>query len=128
MFQISSIASPSRQGSNGATLPAHTDLGNARRLVARHGDDIRFIPEWQKWNVWHCDHWEVDGDGAIMRLAKETVESIYPEAMNLSAEGERTALLRHAIRSQSEARLRAMVALAQSEAAVVLPADKLDAD
>jgi hypothetical protein len=30
----------------------HTDLGNARRLVERHGENIRFIPEWQKWIVW----------------------------------------------------------------------------
>jgi hypothetical protein len=30
----------------------HTDLGNARRFVRRHGENIRFIPEWQKWITW----------------------------------------------------------------------------
>jgi hypothetical protein len=62
----------------------HTDLGNARRLIARHGADIRFIPEWRNWIVWDGTRWRVDDDGAIMRLAKETVESMYAEALRLS--------------------------------------------
>jgi Bifunctional DNA primase/polymerase, N-terminal/Primase C terminal 2 (PriCT-2)/D5 N terminal like len=64
----------------------HTDLGNARRLIARHGDDIRFIPEWRNWIVWDGTRWREDDDGAIMRLAKETVESMYAEALILSDE------------------------------------------
>jgi hypothetical protein len=50
----------------------HTDLGNAKRLVARHGENIRFVPQWEKWIVWNGSRWQVDSDGAIMRLAKET--------------------------------------------------------
>jgi hypothetical protein len=38
----------------------HTDLGNARRLIARHGDNIRFIPEWRKWITWDGTRWRVD--------------------------------------------------------------------
>ena len=51
-----------------------TDLGNARRLVARHGADIHYIPEWKKWIIWRYDRWQIDTDGAVMRLAKKTVE------------------------------------------------------
>src|SRR5436305_2058787 len=29
-----------------------TDLGNARRLVARHGREIRYCPSWNSWLVW----------------------------------------------------------------------------
>jgi putative DNA primase/helicase len=106
----------------------HTDLGNARRLVKRHGEDIRFVPEWKQWMTWDGSPWMIDSDGSIMRLAKETVESMYSEALNLASEYERTQLLKHAIKSQAEARLKAMVTLAQTEAAVVVPASKIDAD
>ena len=63
-----------------------------------------------------------------MRLAKQTVEAMYSEAISLPNEQGRTALLRHALRSQAEARLKAMVSLAESETSVVVAAHKLDAD
>jgi putative DNA primase/helicase len=105
----------------------HTDLGNAKRLVARHGENIRFVPEWEKWIIWNDSRWQIDGDGAIMRLAKDTVEAMYSEAMSLSG-SEREALLKHAMKSQGEARLRSMISLAQTEAEVVVAATRLDAD
>lgn len=112
----------------GSPTGFYTDLGNARRLVARHGHNIRFIPEWKKWLVWRDGRWEIDTDGEIMRLAKETVETMHGEAVATTNEEERTSLRRHALKSQAEARLKAMVALAETEARVVVPASKLDAD
>jgi putative DNA primase/helicase len=109
-------------------LDRHTDLGNARRFVKKHGRDVRFVPEWGKWIVWNGFKWKIDNDGAAMRLAKETVEAMYPEALALANDGDRTQLLKHAFKSQAEARLKAMVSLAESEAPVVLAAHKLDAD
>ena len=106
----------------------HTDLGNARRLVNRHGENIRYVPEWRKWIIWSECRWEIDNDGGIMRLAKEAVEAMYSEAVSLAREEQRDVLLRHAIRSQAEARLKAMVSLAESEAGVVVSARMLDAD
>jgi putative DNA primase/helicase len=125
LVPVSALSSP---GSNGAENDFHTDLGNARRFVNRHAANVRFIPEWGKWIIWNKSRWEVDDDGGVMRLAKETVEAMYSEALSLGNEQDRTALLRHAIRAQAEARLKAMVSLAESEAAVVLPANKLDAN
>jgi putative DNA primase/helicase len=105
-----------------------TDLGNARRLAKRYGEDIRYIYEWGKWIICNDGRWEVDNDGAIMRLAKETTEAMYSEALELENKDERDALLKHAIKSQGEARLKAMVTLAQSEVEIALSAQKLDAD
>jgi putative DNA primase/helicase len=106
----------------------HTDLGNARRLVKRHGENIRFVPEWRNWIRWNGSHWDIDNDGAIMRFAEETVEAMYPEALALADDDARTRLLKHALKSQAEARLKAMVSLAETEADVVVSASKLDAD
>jgi putative DNA primase/helicase len=97
-------------------------------VIARHGDDIRFIPEWRNWIVWDGRRWRVDDDGAIMRLAKETIESLYAEALGLADESKREKLLRHALKCQAAARLDDMVSLATTEAPVVLPAQRLDAD
>src|SRR5258705_6537127 len=92
-----------------------TDWGNARRLTARHGDDLHYVFEWDTWIVWNnkSDRWEIDRNGAVMRLAEETALSIFNEAMTLSNQSDRNELLRHAMRSQSEARLTAMVNLAR---------------
>jgi putative DNA primase/helicase len=121
-------ASVSSNGVGRVENDFHTDLGNARRFVSRHGKNIHFIPEWNKWIVWNVSRWEIDDDGAAMRLAKETVEAMYSEALGLANEQDRTALRTRALKSQAEARLKAMVSLAESEAAVVLAANKLDAD
>ncbi|KAH0533500.1 hypothetical protein FGG08_007703, partial [Glutinoglossum americanum] len=48
-----------------------TDLGNAERLVARHGANLRYTAAWG-WLVWDGRRWEVDGNGEVYRLAKET--------------------------------------------------------
>jgi putative DNA primase/helicase len=75
------------------------------------------------------DHrWNVDNDGAVVRLAKETVTAIYSEALQVTDQSRRDALIKHALKSQSEARLNAMVSLAESESEVILPAKLLDAD
>jgi putative DNA primase/helicase len=106
----------------------HTDLGNARRLVRLHGDNIRYIAGWKSWLVWLDGHWRRDDDGEIVRLAKATVEGMYAEATGIADEGVRTALRKHALKCQSAQRLAAMVELAKTEKAVVLPISMLDAD
>lgn len=106
----------------------NTDLGNARRLVRLHGDDIRYVPVWKSWLVWRDGHWRRDADGEIMRLAKKTVEAMFAEAAGIADEGARKALRAHAIKCQSAQRLAAMVELAKTELAVVLPVSMVDAD
>jgi putative DNA primase/helicase len=73
-------------------------------------------------------HWKTDSDGAVVRLAKDTVTAIYSEALQIPNQSQRDALIKHALRSQAEARLNAMVSLAESEKEVVLSAKMLDAD
>lgn len=56
-----------------------TDYGNCRRLVERHGDDLRFVREWG-WLVWDGRRWARDDSGAVTRMAKSAVLSLYDEA------------------------------------------------
>jgi P4 family phage/plasmid primase-like protien len=103
-----------------------TDLGNAERFAAHHGEDVRYCYPWRKWLVRTGARWERDEAGLVHRLAKETVRDIYREASDAEDEDRRKALAKHAAASESEARIRAMVELAKSEAPV--SPDELDAD
>jgi putative DNA primase/helicase len=57
-----------------------TDVGNAKRLVRRHGTDLRFCHLWRKWLVWTGSHWSHDDAGEVCRRAKETVAALFREA------------------------------------------------
>jgi putative DNA primase/helicase len=106
----------------------NTDLGNARRLVRLHGDDLRYVHAWRSWLVWRDGHWRRDSDQAVVRRAKATVEEMFEEARKINSETRRASLRGWALKSQEGKRLREMIGLAQSEIAAVLPVEKIDAD
>jgi putative DNA primase/helicase len=101
-----------------------TDTGNAERLIARHGADLRYCWPWGKWLVWDGARWRPDDTGEVYRRAKETVRSIYAEAADAGDSAMRKALADHAKSSESRHRIEAMVDLARSaEGVPVLPQD-----
>ena len=107
-----------------------TDSGNAERMIARHGENLRYVHAWKTWLIWDGMRWRPDGTGGPMRLALETIRELTNVA---SADrspdmpsARRTALVRHAERSESRQRLQAMVALAQDLPGVGILPDQLD--
>ena len=56
-----------------------TDLGNAERLIHRHGHQLRFNKAFG-WSVWDGKRWQEDESGEIYRLVKEVVRFIHEEA------------------------------------------------
>lgn len=105
-----------------------TDLGNAQRFAARHGDKVRYCHQWSKWLVWDTKRWAIDQTGAVERLGKDTVRTMLAEAAKEPDDNRRRALTRHALASESATKIAAMLRLAQSEPGIpVLPAD-LDTD
>ena len=105
-----------------------TDLGNAKRLVAQHGDKIRFCFAWKKWLIWDGKSWHIDNNGQILRLAKDTVKRIYEEASTITDTQKRQSIAKWAVSSESEHRLYAMVSLAQSEPGVPVSPQEIDTD
>lgn len=104
-----------------------TDLGNARRLVREHGEDIHHVPELRRWLTWDGTRWDEDITGDVMRHAKSVAEKIIDEARE-AHDNERPAIARHWLSSQNLSRLRAMVDLAGTEPSIPLRVDELDAD
>ncbi len=111
----------------GDDAPNPTDLGNARRLVAAHGAELRYCHPWGKWFAWDGRRWRLDESGEVVRRAKATIRDLYREAAGLD-DAARQALGKHALRSEAGARLRAMVDLAESEPGIPVHPDDLDRD
>lgn len=104
-----------------------TDKGNGERLAERHGQNFRFVTEWNAWLVWKNNRWQVDNNFEITRLAKETIEGMYKEALALPEEA-RNKLREHARKTQAVSSIKAMIELAKSETGIPISASKLDAD
>jgi putative DNA primase/helicase len=103
-----------------------TDLGNAERFVARHGENVRFVPAWGAWLLWDGRRWARDETLEVVRLAKETVRAIYVEASALETKADRKEMVAHAMRSESDGKIRAMLALAKAEPGVAITTAQLD--
>jgi putative DNA primase/helicase len=112
---------------DGAPL-MRTDMGNATRLVQRHGKNLRYIHEFKKWVVFHTVRWLFDEDGAVMRMAKDTARSIFAEAAKAKNPEEQKQLAAWAAASQSLAKASAMIELAKSEPGVPIASCQLDRD
>ncbi len=82
----------------------------------------------KKWLVWNGRYWQVDVEHAVLERAKKTADSIVAEAMAVSDDDIKDAVFKHARSSHQEPRLRAMVALAESNPAVVVRVADLDKD
>lgn len=105
-----------------------TDLGNARRLVAREGQNIRYCYPLGKWFIWSGQRWEVDQTGEIFRKGKEVVGAVLAEAAAAQDDQAQQALAQHALRLQSLGKLKAMIEASQSEPGVPLIPEELDRD
>jgi putative DNA primase/helicase len=101
-----------------------TDSGNAIRFARQHGEVVRYCHERGAWLVWSGKRWEWDRSGIAITLAKRTVRSIYGECEREPDKKRREALGEHARKSENDARIRALLHLAQSEVPVRL--DELD--
>ena len=111
---------------------ACTDLGNAERLVAYFGDQIRWDVARKVWRVWDGRRWAADSALRVHALAADTARRIRLEAAAApSAGGARDLgreLFNHAVRSESRDRLAAMLEVLKSRPGIAVSADALDAD
>jgi putative DNA primase/helicase len=97
-----------------------TDDGNSLRFARQNGGVIRYCHQRGLWLVWNGKRWQWDQSGISISLAKKTVRSIYGECEREPDKKRRDALGDHARRSENDARIRAMLHLAQPEVPVQL--------
>jgi putative DNA primase/helicase len=115
-------------GSPNHVLRTLNDSGNAERFAKQWGEDVRYVPEIGRWLIWADHYWRIDATGAVMEMAKRTAFDIYTEGDYVTDSNIRDRIAQHSKISQQAPRLEAMIKLAKSLPALVLPIAKLDAD
>jgi len=105
-----------------------TDVGNAERLIAQHGADLRYMPARSAWYVYTGQRWMLDEDGEVMRRAKAVLRGMYAEAAGIKDDSARQAQARHALRCEATSRVESLVRWAQKEPGVSISIDVIDRD
>jgi P4 family phage/plasmid primase-like protien len=103
-----------------------TDLGNTRRLVARHGADLRYAGG--AWFAWDGVRWRRDPTGEVERRAKLLARDVLEEAAACTSDDERRALRKWSAECEGAARIRACVSLATTERTIAVDPDAFDRD
>lgn len=114
-----------RETLNGHEGVSSTDVGNANRLIATHGQDLRYVAGWG-WHAWDGRRWARDDLGRVYELAKDVARRIYLEAAREEDPDRRKTLGAWAKSSESAARIRAMVELARTDPAVAISSEAMD--
>ncbi len=101
----------------------HNDHGNAERLIAMYGEDLRYCHAFRKWLVWDGMRWAVDDTDQARRLGKQAML----EFLRLAIErGDNEKAEKFARASLDARRISSMLSMAECEI-YVRPAD-LDTD
>lgn len=88
-----------------------TDVWSAGLFLEKYGDKIKYCDSLGGWFIWDDTRWERDEKFQILKLAKNTAKQMYQMAKATNDKF----LFKHAVRSESEARLKAMINLVRSE-------------
>lgn len=115
----------SPQGSECQQYP-FTDVGNAQRLVAKCGQDLRYCKAWRKWLIWDDKRWRVDETDEIVRKAKQSVRDFQRAAFRIEDSDKRAKAIKFGLSSEHVSRITAMVQLAESEPGIPVKPNDLD--
>jgi putative DNA primase/helicase len=106
-----------------------TDSGNAERLIAAHGDQLRFVSSWGQWIAWDRTVWKSDpGDVRAIELGKSISRGLWEHVATMSADKARDSHIRFAKSSESYNSIVSAVRLARGLPGVAISHDELDAD
>ena len=104
-----------------------TELGNAERLVARHGKELRHLGPTSQWLIYSDGRWATDERGVVMGWMRQTVRAIRAEAEGLDPKAA-APILSWAKASESRARLESALKLAQTLPGVAMLPKDFDID
>lgn len=98
------------------------DIGNAQHYATTYKNELRYCAPWQKWLTWDGARWKIDDEGRPLKLAKELVNKMFSDAMELRG-GQ---VFKHVCETAQLTRLKAMIALAGPELPIKI--EELDQD
>jgi putative DNA primase/helicase len=101
-------------------VPLLNDYGNSERLIALHGDDLRYCHGMRKWLAWDGRRWKPDTNGESHRRAKKAMLEFASQALD---RGDKD-LRRFAIGTLNERSITHLLTLAES--AIYIDPSELD--
>jgi len=105
-----------------------TDLGNAERFADQFAAEYRYIASRDQWLRWTGRSWASDVTEERFLAARLVARSIRCDIEQATTTAQATAIARWADQSESLARQRAMVTLAQADRRIAITHQILDAD
>jgi putative DNA primase/helicase len=106
----------------------YTDDGNAQRFADRYWETIRWVPEWKTWVFWRGDRWAPDAPEFAIQQMLEIGRTILRAAADIRDDDGRKRELRWGNSCLSEQRVRAALALAKAQPALIARPDDFDGD
>lgn len=104
-----------------------TEYGYARRLIAAHGGQIRFVYDWKRWLSWDGRRWALD-TGQAAQLAKRLARTMVQVALETDDDKARRTKVFTAMKFERANVIAAVLTLASTEPEIVVRPDQLDAD
>jgi putative DNA primase/helicase len=101
-----------------------TELGFARRLVEKHGEQLRYVVPWNRWLVWNGTTWSPDTDGHVHRCMKLIAREVHTILIRGKAPDD---MIRAAKRAESSSGVKGALTLAATEPEIAITPDRLDA-
>ena len=90
--------------------PHRTDLGNAERMCRRYGSRLHYDEGGYGWLVWDGRKWNAEVASVhLNKYAKRVIRRIYLEAADEQNDTEKDKLIAHALRSEADNRIAAML-------------------
>ena len=106
-----------------------TQLGNAERFAAQWGSIVRYCASWRSGSVRNGRRWELDSEQLATRLACASVRiRADGGAERIFDDSTRTAIIKHAARSENTAAIEGMVDLASTFEGVAIEPTGFDVD
>lgn len=108
-----------------------SDVGNAERLMATYGKNIRYNPVRKSWLLWSSKHWEFDFVGKIEGLARKVIRKLQIEGEAISLEGLtyeeekkkeelKKSIKKYVLRSESDGKIKAMINQAMTQNSLII--------
>jgi putative DNA primase/helicase len=106
----------------------HTDVGNAELFAALNAGHVCYDHKRKRWLLWDAHWWTEDVDGQMMRLARDAARDRLKTAHGMKPSKDRNSELAFARKTESKARLEAMLGLAQNETPLADKGEEWDND
>jgi putative DNA primase/helicase len=90
------------------------DTGNAERIIAVYGSDMRYCARWKKWLLWDTERWRIDTTQRARKLAKLAMVKSLKQAIERGHKGTE----KFAVESLDGKRLRFALSLVEPELAI----------